>query len=175
MKAASGNVKLLAFIVCVLVLAPSCIKHHNWWEDSQEPHQGTAAWHPYRQYTADIEAALSILTSTDPAEVSYFRSRGFPVVFVPGMSGRKADTTGSGVIEIPQHFAAQPAQLAVLLSHEIVHEQRHDPFATPTEYPLGGVSCGMGRRKSLTTRICGSPSSSGPGITRCGMFSAGNG
>ena len=136
MKRPSGNTKLLAFIVFVLCLAPACIKHYNWWEDSQAPHQGTAAWHPYRQYSADLEEALSLLSSTDPAEVTYFRSRGFPVTFTPGMSGRKADTTGLGVIEIPQHFAGQPAQLAVLLSHEIVHEQRHDPFATPTEYPL---------------------------------------
>ena len=131
----SGNLKLLAFIVCVLSFAPLCIKNYYKWEDSQAPHIGTAAWHPYRLYSPDVEAGLSILASADPAEVSYLRSRGFPVTFVPRLPGRLADTTAQGVIEIPQRFEGQPAQVAVVLSHEIVHEQRHDPFVTPPEYP----------------------------------------
>ena len=131
MRPLSDNMKLLTAIFLIALLIPSCIKKHYAWEDSEAPHRGTAAWQPYRQYSPDIEQGLSILASTEPAEVSYFRSRGFPVAFIPGVQPRLADTTRLGVIEIPQLFEGHPAQLAVLLSHEIVHEQRHDPFATP--------------------------------------------
>ncbi len=132
----SDNLKLLSFIVLICLLAPVSIKQHNAWEDSEVVHQGTAAWHPHRLYSPDVEAGLSVLASVDPAEVSYFRSRGYPVSFIPGVPGKTGDTTRLGVIEIPRRFEGQPAQLAVVLSHEIVHEQRHDPFVTPTEYPL---------------------------------------
>ena len=132
----SDNLKLLSLIVLVCLLAPVSIKQHNAWEDGEVVHQGTAAWHPHRQYSPDVEAGLSILASVDTAEVTYFRSRGYPVSFITGISGKTGDTTRFGVIEIPRRFEGQPAQLAVVLSHEIVHEQRHDPFVTPTEYPL---------------------------------------
>ena len=136
MSISSDNRKLLGFIAAVTLLVTGCAKKYYWWEDSQAPHQGMAAWHPHRQYTPDVAAALSLLADTDPAEVSYLQSRGYPITFVPGTPGRMGDTTALGVIEIPRRFEGKPAQLAVVLSHEIVHEQRHDPFVTPTEYPL---------------------------------------
>jgi hypothetical protein len=136
MSIMSGNLKLLAFIVGILSFAPLCIKNHYKWEDSQGPHGGTEAWHPHRQYSADVEEGLSILASTEPEEATYFHTRGYPIVFLPDLQGRMADTTTLGVIEIPRRFQGQPAQIAVVLSHEIVHEQRHDPFVTVPEYPL---------------------------------------
>ena len=71
---------------------------------------------PNRRYTPDIEQGLAILATAEPEEVHYFRSRGYPVTFVPGVPGTMAQTTPSGVIRIPSRFEGQPAQLAVLLS-----------------------------------------------------------
>ena len=128
--------KYFAAITLVSLLICAAPKQQHWWEDGQAVHKGTAAWHPYRQYSPDVEQGLGILASTDPTGVSYFRSRGYPIIFVPGVQDRMADTTADGVIEIPYRFQNQPAQLAVVLSHEIVHEQRHDPFTRAREYPL---------------------------------------
>ena len=132
----SGNHKLVALIVLVLGLILAAPKQQNWWKDSAPVHQGTSAWHPFRQYSSDIERGLSILETVEPDEVSYIRSRGYPIAFIPGIPGTAADTTPLGVIEIPYRFQNQPPQLAVVLSHEIVHEQRHDPITNLPVYPL---------------------------------------
>lgn len=136
MQAMTDTQKFYAAIVLVFGLLSAAPKQQNWWKDGAPMHRDTSAWHPYRQYSPDIEEGLSILSTVEPEEVSYFRSRGYPVIFVPGVPGTMAATTPLGVIEIPYRFQGQPAQLAVVLSHEIVHEQRHDPFTSPTEYPL---------------------------------------
>ncbi len=128
--------KLFASIILVAGLISAAPKQQNWWKDSAPVHQGTSAWHPFRQYSPDIERGLSILETVEPDEVSYIRSRGYPITFIPGIPGTMADTTPFGVIEIPYRFQNQPPQLAVVLSHEIVHEQRHDPITNPPVYPL---------------------------------------
>ena len=132
----TGNQRFVASICLVIGLISAAPKQQNWWKDSAPMHQGTSAWHPYRQYSPDIEQGLSILATVEPEEVSYIRSRGYPITFIPGFPGTMADTTPSGVIEIPYRFQGQPAQLAVVLSHEIVHELQHDPFTKPPMYPL---------------------------------------
>lgn len=136
MKNWSHWLKVSAFVFLIALLFPPFVKKRNSWEDKEGPHTGEAAWHPYCQYTPDVERGLSILGTVDPSQVSYLRSRGFPVVFVQGRYGRMADTTPQGVIEIPARFKNEPAQVAVLLAHEIVHEQRHDPYAPRITYPL---------------------------------------
>jgi hypothetical protein len=44
--------------------------------------------------------------------------------------------TPLGVIEVAKRFSGKPAEIAVVLSHEIIHAERHDPFAMPSEYSL---------------------------------------
>lgn len=132
----SDNEKFVASIFLVTGLIAAAPKQQNWWKDTAPMHQGTSTWQPYRQYSSDIEQGLSILATVEPEEVSYIRSRGYPIQFIQGFPGTMADTTPSGVIEIPYRFQGQPAQLAVVLSHEIVHEQRHDPFTDPPTYPV---------------------------------------
>lgn len=136
MLSMSANAKLYTAIVAICLLAPACIKRYNWRVDGEALRQQTAAWKPNQRYRPDVEQGLSILASTEPAEVNYLRQRGFPVVFVPGVPGRLGDTTAQGVIELPERFAKRPAQIAVVLSHELIHEQRHDPFTRPAEYSV---------------------------------------
>ena len=128
--------KYFAAVFLVSRLISAAPKQQNWWVDSAPMHRGTSAWQPYRQYSSDVEQGLAILATEEPAEVNYFRSRGYPIVFVPGVPGKMAQTTPLGVIQIPYRFEGQPAQLPVLLSHEIVHEQRHDPITNPPKYPV---------------------------------------
>lgn len=47
------------------------------------------------------------------------------------------DTTPYGVIEITRQFSRETAEIAVVLSHEIVHARMHDPFAMPAKYSTG--------------------------------------
>jgi hypothetical protein len=128
--------RFFATIVLIFLLIFGAPKQQNWWVDGQAMHRITADWQPDRHYSPDLEEALSILGRMEPDEVLYIRSRGYPVSFVPGSPDRKADTTASGVIEIPYKFQGHPAELAVLLSHEIVHEMHHDPFLKPSEYSV---------------------------------------
>jgi hypothetical protein len=128
--------KVFCVIALLLSFAPVAIKKHNWWEDGRGPNLRTSAWKPYRRYSPDVEEALTILQGTDAPEVLYLRSRGNPIVFVPGVKGRAGDTTPLGVIELPERFRDEPAVIAVILSHEIVHAERHDPIVVPSEYPL---------------------------------------
>ena len=58
----------------------------------------TESMAPISSVQLRIEQGLSILPSTDPAEVSYFRSRGYSITFVPGVRDRMADTTALGVV-----------------------------------------------------------------------------
>jgi hypothetical protein len=128
--------KVFCVIGLILSFAPVAIKKHNWWEDGRGPNLRTSAWEPSRRYSPDVEEALTILQGTDAPEVLYLRSRGNPIVFVPGVAGRAGDTTPLGVIELPQRFRDKPAAIAVILSHEILHAERHDPIVVPHEYPL---------------------------------------
>jgi hypothetical protein len=129
---------LKAFGVLVLCLSflSGNIKEHNWWEDRQGPHLRTSAWIPYRRYSPDVEEALTILQCVDRVEVLYLRSRGNPIRFVPGIRGRAGATTQLGEIELPERFRGKPTAIAVILSHEIFHLQRHDPVVVPREFPL---------------------------------------
>jgi hypothetical protein len=133
-----ANDWLKAFCVMALFLsfAPVAIKKHNWWEDGRGPYLRTSAWIPHRRYSPDVEEALTILQGVDAAEVLYLRSRGNPIIFVPGVQGRAGDTTPLGVIELPERFRGKPTAIAVILSHEIFHAERHDPIVVPREYPL---------------------------------------
>jgi hypothetical protein len=133
-----ANDWLKAFCVIALILsfAPVAIKKHNWWEDGRGPNLRTSAWIPRRRYSPDVEEALTILQGVDAAEVLYIRSRGNPIIFVPGVQGRAGDTTPLGVIELPERFRGKPTAIAVILSHEIFHAERHDPIVVPREYPL---------------------------------------
>jgi hypothetical protein len=74
------------------------------------------------------------LGEADGSEVRYLRSRGNPIEFVAGVEGVMGDITPLGVIEVPNRFIGKPAEIAVVLSHEILHAERHDPFGTPAEY-----------------------------------------
>lgn len=128
--------KMVTFIVLVLSFLPLAIKGHNWWEDGRGPNRLTAAWKSGRLYTTDIESALAILETTDMAEVNYLRSRGNPIQFVPGSEGRMGDTMPDGMIELPNRLQGYPAEIAVVLSHEILHAERHDPFVLAPKPPL---------------------------------------
>jgi hypothetical protein len=105
-----ANDWLKAFCVVALFLsfAPVAIKKHNWWEDGRGPYLRTSAWIPHRRYSPDVEEALTILQGVDAAEVLYLRSRGNPIIFVPGVQGRAGDTTPLGVIELPERFRGKP-------------------------------------------------------------------
>jgi hypothetical protein len=135
-QAISDWLKMFCVITLLLSLAPVAVKKHNWWEDGRGPNLKTSAWQPYRRYSPDVEEALTILQGTDAAEVLYLRSRGNPIIFIPGVKRRAGDTTPLGVIELPERFRDEPAAIAVILSHEIFHAERHDPIAVPREYPL---------------------------------------
>jgi hypothetical protein len=133
-----AKVLLKAFCVIVLFLSflTGSIKEHNWWEDGKGPYLRTSDWVPYRRYSADVEQALTILQCVERDEVLYLRSRGNPIIFVPGSRWREGDTTERGVIELPERVRGKPTAIAVILSHEIFHLQRHDPIVVPREYPL---------------------------------------
>jgi hypothetical protein len=115
-------------------ILPASPKKCYWWEDGRGPSVRTPAWQPQRTYGPDIEQALTILSTIDNGEVAYLRSRGNPIVFIPGRKGTMGSTTAEGVIELPNLFQGKPPEIAVVLSHEIFHAERHDPFQTPPEY-----------------------------------------
>jgi hypothetical protein len=133
-----AKILLKAFCVIVLFLSflTSNIKEHNWWEDGHGPYPRTSAWIPHRRYSPDVEQALTILQCVERDQVLYLRSRGNPINFVPGSRGRRGATTERGEIELPERFRGNPTAIAVILSHEIFHLQRHDPIVVPREYPL---------------------------------------
>jgi hypothetical protein len=133
--------KFLLKVICcsialLLIFVSVAKKKENWWEDGKGPYLRTSDWIPHRRYSADVEQALTILQSVDRAEVLYLRSRGNPIIFVPGSRWRLGDTTERGEIELPERFHGNPTAIAVILSHEIFHLQRHDPIVVPREYPL---------------------------------------
>jgi hypothetical protein len=122
-------------VLCLSFLTGN-IKEHNWWEDGKGPYPRTSDWISHRRYSPDVEEALTILQCVDRAEVLYLRSRGNPIRFVPGSRWREGATTQLGGIELPERFRGNPPAIAVILSHEIFHLQRHDPIVVPREYPL---------------------------------------
>jgi hypothetical protein len=95
-------------IALLLSFASVAKKKQNWWEDGKGPYLRTSDWIPHRRYSADVEQALTILQCVDRAEVLYLRSRGNPIIFVPGVQGRAGDTTPLGVIELPERFRGKP-------------------------------------------------------------------
>lgn len=127
--------KCVAWSILVFCL-PAGVKQRNWWVDGLRLNQHTAEWKPFRLYSDDIERALTILASTDESKVAYLRTRGNPIIFVPRVEGTLGDTTPEGVIEISDHFRGKPPEIAVVLSHEIFHAERHDPYARPARYSM---------------------------------------
>jgi hypothetical protein len=135
-RARRDRVRIFAFLSAVLCVFPLFVKQEAWWEDGRGPNHRTAEWLPYRRYSNDIEEGLAILGKTNNADVQYLRSRGNPIHFIPGTSGRMGDTTPEGVIELPIRLRDRPVEIAVVLSHEIFHAERHDPIEPPPEHSL---------------------------------------
>ena len=68
-----------AFIGLVLCFEVVTVIHASWHEDFEARLIPSSEWKPNRVYSSEIEAALTVLTRTDPAKVEYLRERGIPI------------------------------------------------------------------------------------------------
>ena len=134
---AGRNVLLWLLIVGVSCQVPGVLilKHHDWHEDDLGFDLRSPAWLARRQYSSEVEGGLAILSQVEPSQVAYLRSRGNPIEFLPCAGGRRGYTSvPQGIVHVCNQFRSEPAELAVVLSHEIVHLERHDPDSRPAKH-----------------------------------------
>ena len=134
---AAGNVFLWGLIVWVATQVPGVLllKHNDWREDGLGLDRRSAAWSSGRQYRSELEDGLAILNQIEPRQVAYLRSRGNPILFIPCANWRRGYTSNpEGVVHICQQYRSDPVEIAAVLSHEIVHLERHDPDTRPSEH-----------------------------------------
>lgn len=125
---------LIAGVACQ-VPGVLLLKHHDWREDGLGFDLRSPTCSPRRQYSSEIESGLAILNRVEPSETAYLRSRGNPIEFLPCAYGRRGYTSfPQGVVHVCTQFRSEPAELAVIVSHEIVHLERHDPDTHPAKH-----------------------------------------
>ncbi len=135
-----STTKLLVLSVLFLaIVAQICgsyvLKSANWDEDGRVMDTRSRAWLTGRQYSEEVEGGLTLLNEYEPRQVAYLRSRGNPIEFIPCSKGRRGYTSNpEGVVHVCQQYRIDPAAVAVVLSHECVHLERHDPDTRPKEH-----------------------------------------
>ena len=152
---AAGNVFLWGLIVWVATQVPGVLllKHNDWREDGLGLDRRSAAWSSGRQYSSELEEGLGILNQIEPRQVAYLRSRGNPILFIPCANGRRGYTSNpEGVVHICQQYRSDPAEIAAVLSHEIVHLERRDPNTGPSEHSSCAASSATQRSRKRIGR-----------------------
>lgn len=182
--------RMLAFLLLVLVIAAQLVgalvlKQDLWGEDGMVMDTRTAAWSAGRQYGSEVENGLAILNQFEPHQVSYLRSRGNPIEFIPCTKGRRGYTSiPEGVVHVCEQYRYHSAEVAVVLSHEIVHLERHDPDIRQKNIPSFTASSAIPRSRKHIGRALRPSGDFGPSTIQCGtcwvptgfwMYCAGSG
>jgi hypothetical protein len=122
-------------VVVIQLLGVLILKHDHWGEDGLGMDVRSSTWSAGREYGRQVEVGLSILNQIESRQVAYLRSRGNPIEFISCDNGLRGYTShADGVVHVCQQFLSDSAQIAAVLSHEIVHLERHDPDIRPTEH-----------------------------------------
>ena len=134
--------RMLAFLLLVLVIAAQLVgalvlKQDHWGEDGMVIDTRTAAWSAGRQDGSEVENGLAILNKFEPHQVSYLRSRGNPIEFIPCTKGRRGYTSiPEGVVHVCEQYRHHSAEVAVVLSHESSTWKGMVPISGKRTFPL---------------------------------------
>ena len=108
-----------------------------WYGDWRGHVENKSSWIPLRSYSPQIEGGLALLARVNPAQNEYIRHNGVPIRSAEDEVFARAGfptwvhaytEDQSGTIFIRQRMTADPAIVAAILSHEVVHVEHGDPL-----------------------------------------------